>query len=54
MTIGSVDDIVINKSLFKAELDMLGELEKGYAADAKRKDLVTQIISQQPVLFRRK
>lgn len=44
MTIDSMDDTVINKSLFKAELDMHGQLEKGYAADAKRKDLVTQIM----------
>lgn len=44
MTIDSMDDTVINKSLFKGELDVHGQLEKGYVADAKRKELVIQII----------
>lgn len=44
MTIDSMDDKVINKSLFKVELGVHSQLEKGYAADAKRKQLMIQTI----------
>lgn len=44
MPINSMDATVINKSLLKAELDVHGHLGKGCAADAKRKDLMIQIM----------
>lgn len=44
MTTDSTDGTVTNKSLFKAELDVHGQLEKVYATDTKRKDLMIQIM----------
>lgn len=37
-------DTVISKSLFKVEVYVLGQIDRGYAADAKRKELMIQII----------
>lgn len=37
MTTDSADGTVTNKSLFKAESDVHGQLEKVYATDTKRK-----------------
>lgn len=51
MTIESMDETVIHKVLCKVEMDMHGQLEKGCASDAKRKDSVIQITS---VLLRNK
>ena len=45
MTIESVAETVISRLLFKVEMGMHGQLEKGRASDAKRKESTIQIMS---------